>query len=96
MQIGNYKSSLQNQYQTLLHQDQIDIGEAFEPTCAVIVGNYSKEFGASKVKQKSFGLFRSHLKDILIITYDELFGKVRLLIDFMEGFAGKWGSKRGF
>ena len=34
---------------------------------------------------KSLELFRSTLRTIRLVTYDELFGKVRLLIDLLEG-----------
>jgi hypothetical protein len=85
VQIASYKSSLQNQYQDLFNGTETDISEAFEPTCAVIVGNYGKEIENSPIKKKSLGLFRSHLKDIKVLTYDELFGKVQLLVDLLQG-----------
>jgi hypothetical protein len=85
VQAANYKSSLQNQYQSLFHENEMGLEEAFEPACVVIIGNYSKEINQSVIKKKSLGLFRSHLKDIMIITYDELFGKVQLLVNLLEG-----------
>lgn len=94
VQIANYKSSLQNQYEQLQIGRGFDMGEAFEPTCAVIIGNYGKEVEASHSKSKSLGLFRSHLKDIMIVTYDELFSKVQLLIDLLEGsFKSGYGEE---
>lgn len=36
-------------------------------------------------KVKSFEFFRSHLLGLEVITYDELFGKVKLFIDLLEG-----------
>lgn len=39
-------------------------------------------------------LFRSHLKDIEIVTYDELFGKVDFLIKLLEGKAGDYGPNK--
>ena len=85
VQVANYKSNLQNEYQKLFLGGDVDVGEAFEPTCVVIIGNYSREISQSQRKKKSLDLFRSHLKDIDIVTYDELFGKVQLLVDLLEG-----------
>jgi len=85
IQAANYKSSLQNQYQALFDGSDVDVEEAFEPACVVIIGDYSREINRSPVKKKSLGLFRSHLKDIMIVTYDELFGKVQLLVNLLEG-----------
>ncbi len=85
VQAANYKSSLQNQYQALFNGSDVEVEEAFEPACVLIIGNYSREINQSPVKKKSLGLFRSHLKDIMIVTYDELFGKVQLLVNLLEG-----------
>jgi hypothetical protein len=52
--------------------------EVFNPRCVVIAGNYEKELNDS-LKLKSFELFRSSLRDLDIITYDELFRKAELL-----------------
>ena len=68
--------------------------DAFEPTCVVIIGNYSREINKSSIKKKSLGLFRSHLKDIEIITYDELFGKVQLLVNLLEGESDDYASNK--
>lgn len=83
VQVANYKSSLQNEYLNLFKNEE-DL-EAFEPSCVVIIGNYEDEISQNPVKKKSLGLFRSHLKDIGIITYDELFGKVQFLVNLLEG-----------
>jgi len=83
VQVANYKNSLQNEYHNLV--DSKDDLDAFEPRCLVIAGNYSKEIGRSSTKKKSLDLFRSHLKEIEIITYDELFGKIQFLVNLLEG-----------
>jgi len=92
VQVANYKSSLQSEYHKLV-QDKDEM-EAFEPNCVVIIGNYSKEINQSSVKRKSLGLFRSHLKDIEIITYDELFGKVQFLVDLLEGESDNYAGNK--
>jgi hypothetical protein len=50
----------------------------------VVAGNTEKELIDSD-KRKSFELFRNGLKDVEIITFDELFIKVKILIDLLEG-----------
>ena len=53
---------------------------AFSPRCAVIVGNAEAEL-TDDVKRRAFELFRASLKDIEIVTYDELFRKVAILVE---------------
>jgi hypothetical protein len=50
----------------------------------VILGNLEEELTSPKQK-KSFELFRNGLKDVQIITYDELFKKVEILVNLLEG-----------
>ena len=83
IQVSNYKHSLQNEYFNLRQQSSVDFG-SFEPSCVVIAGDFEQEINTEK-KAKSFELFRSHLSGVEIITYDEMFGKVKLLIDLLEG-----------
>jgi hypothetical protein len=83
VQVSSYKDSLQRESNSLLHDSHEDI-VAFEPPCIVIIGNSGSELN-TVVKKRSFELLRSHLSGINVITYDELFGKVKLLIDLLEG-----------
>ena len=50
----------------------------FNPRCIVIIGNAEKEL-SSVSKRRSFELFRANLKDVEIVTYDELFKKAETL-----------------
>lgn len=52
--------------------------EIFNPRCVIVIGDSSEELD-SDIKRKSFELFRASLKDIEIITYDELFKKAETL-----------------
>ncbi|MEM9164079.1 MAG: Shedu anti-phage system protein SduA domain-containing protein, partial [Cyanobacteria bacterium P01_F01_bin.4] len=52
--------------------------EMFNPKCIVIMGNAEKELD-TKEKKDSFELFRTNLKDVEIVTYDELFKKAETL-----------------
>ncbi len=58
--------------------------QALHPHCLVIAGNLEKEIKSSSKKRKSFELFRSGLKDVQIITYDELFYKIETLLRLLE------------
>ena len=50
----------------------------------VIAGNFQKE-NMNNEQRHSFEIFRSGLKDVQVITYDELFEKVRILLNLLEG-----------
>jgi len=41
--------------------------------------------GQDHGKMKAFDLFRNSLKDVRIITFDELFEKVRVMIELLQG-----------
>ena len=83
MQVTNYRDSLLKQFNTLTSGATGDF-DAFDPQCLVIVGNMQNE-KMSRLQRKSFELFRNGLKDVRVITYDELFTKVQILIDLLEG-----------
>ena len=83
IQVANYKRSLEQELSSAESRGNLDI-ESFEPHCVLVAGNYKLELNIP-LKKKSFELFRSRLQGIEIITYDELFGKVCLLIDLLEG-----------
>lgn len=83
MQVTNYRDSLLKQYNTLTSGSTGEF-DAFDPQCLVIVGSMQNE-KMSRLQRKSFELFRNGLKDVRVITYDELFAKVQILIDLLEG-----------
>jgi hypothetical protein len=83
VQVSNYKDSLLKDFYSLGSLGDYKI-ESFEPACVVLAGNYELELVDEKMK-RSFELFRSHLRGVELITYDELFGKVRFLINLLEG-----------
>jgi hypothetical protein len=51
---------------------------AFTPKCVVIIGNGLLELD-TQIKRDAFELFRSNSKDVEVVTYDELFGKLDVL-----------------
>ncbi|KEI65194.1 hypothetical protein A19Y_7041 (plasmid) [Planktothrix agardhii NIVA-CYA 126/8] len=80
LQVSNYKDSLMEERKFLADKKKF---YAFNPQCLVITGNLTNEIDDDK--RKSFELFRTGLKDVNIITYDELFKKVENLINLIEG-----------
>lgn len=83
VQVSNYKNILTKSYHSLIEQTE-DKFEVFNPLCVVIIGNIRNDI-KNKRQQKSFELFRMGLKDIIIITFDELFAKIQILIAILEG-----------
>ncbi|EMO64015.1 PF14082 domain protein [Leptospira borgpetersenii serovar Pomona str. 200901868] len=83
VQLSNYKDELLKNYYPLTHLNK-GIFHAYDPSCILIVGNFATELD-SEEKVKSFELFRQQLQNIQIITFDELFEKMRLLIHLLEG-----------
>ncbi|MFM6456539.1 MAG: Shedu immune nuclease family protein [Planktothrix sp.] len=80
LQVSNYKDSLMEERTNLAKKKKF---YAFNPQCLVITGNLTNEIDDEK--RKFFELFRTGLKDVNIITYDELFKKVENLINLIEG-----------
>jgi len=83
IQVINYKNSLLHNYKGLANLED-DRFEAFDPKCIVIIGNIHHEL-VDQTQRKSLELFRMGLKDVQVITYDELFGKVESLVKLLEG-----------
>jgi hypothetical protein len=56
---------------------------AFNPHCVVLAGHTCQL--DSEVKRRGFELFRSHLVGITVMTYDELFHNVEILLTVVRG-----------
>ena len=83
-QVLSYRHSLMVNYSTLRDgEDREMTFEAFEPAAIVIAGNSARELN-SRTKRRSFELFRSQLKHVQLITYDELFAKIAGLVRLLE------------
>ncbi len=79
-QISNYKHSL------IRNSTQPEIGvNAFDPPCLVVAGSLSQITDAAQ--RRSFELYRQGLRDVQIVTYDELFLKVTNLVALLQGGA---------
>lgn len=81
LQAENYLDTFSREFYNV--SKGIDI-KSFKPNCVVIIGDASSELTDEK-KHKSFELFRGSLKNIQIVTYDELFGRVQGLVSLLEG-----------
>lgn len=87
VQVTNYKNSLLQNHLSLSSHEKEEF-EAFDPKCIVIIGNVHSEL-TEKKQRKSLELFRMGLKEVQVITYDELFSKVEFLVDLLEGSVGE-------
>lgn len=77
IQILDYRRELSQNIHTITKGTD-HIIDVFSPRCVVIVGNALEELDTEK-KRKSFELFRTSLKDVEIVTFDELFKKAEIL-----------------
>jgi hypothetical protein len=57
------------------------------PRCFVVAGRASELDTADK--QKSFDLYREHLSGLRLVTYDEIFGQLKTLRDFLAAEASE-------
>ncbi|HHF3126281.1 TPA: Shedu immune nuclease family protein [Vibrio alginolyticus] len=80
-QVLNYANSIIQDYYSVVGHETSIFG-AYKPTCVVIIGNTSEL--DSPEKRKAFELYRNNLKDVQIVTFDELYGKVSSFIRLLE------------
>jgi hypothetical protein len=83
IQILSYKASLNESYLTLGRSAASY--EVFDPPCVVISGRADSL--SSPEHRRSFELFRRQLKGVDVITFDELFGRLQLLVRILESRA---------
>lgn len=78
-----YRYSLMTKYHHLVEESEEDF-DVFHPQVIIIGGNGRRELG-TKPKRRSFELARNGLKDVTIITFDELVENARILVDALVG-----------
>jgi hypothetical protein len=83
-QIGRYKDEFLENY-SMLHRKAEEKFLLADPRCLVVVGN-TEQLEIASMKD-SFEYFRRGLRGTEIITFDELFRKVAVLLDLLEGKA---------
>lgn len=81
VQVLKYKDKLQKNYYAL-RQESDKTFQVFNPKCMVIIGKIVN--GLNEEQKVSFELFRSDSKQIEVITFDELFQKVEMLVSLLE------------
>lgn len=89
LQALNYRRTLVNNIKGLATKSDHHL-EMFSPKCIVVMGNAEKELDTTE-KRNSFELFRTNLKDVEIVTYDELFKKAETLASL---FNLSWSKAR--
>lgn len=81
-QVARYKDTFLQNYGNL----RLETPEPFrlvDPRCLVVIGNTGEL--DTEGKRESFELFRRALRGTEIITFDELFRKVEVLVNLLEG-----------
>jgi hypothetical protein len=78
-QILNYRDTLMTEYTRNVSPLQV-----FMPSCMVLIGNYGNELDSPE-KTRSFELFRSSLNGVSIVTFDELFARLKKILDVLRG-----------
>lgn len=81
-QVARYKDTFLHNYGNL----RIETEEPFrlvDPKCLVVIGNTAQL--DTEGKKESFEHFRRALRGTEIVTFDELFRKVEVLLDLLEG-----------
>lgn len=82
IQTLNYKDDLLKHYFAVAGSSD-DVYNAFNPPCILIVGSKENELD-NPVKATSFELFRREMRDIQVVTYDEVFIKMEQLLRLLQ------------
>ena len=77
VQVLGYRNQLVRSLEEVTRDTSRELA-VFNCPCVLLAGNGSAELD-SDLKRKSFELFRSGLKDVDLVTYDELFRKLEVL-----------------
>ncbi|MBT2254810.1 Shedu immune nuclease family protein [Priestia megaterium] len=80
VQVLAYKEQLQREYSNLWQNSDSDF-KVFNPVSVLIVGKIAE---LDEKKLQSFELYRKEMKNVVIITFDELFKKVKLLLKLLS------------
>lgn len=86
MQALGYRDTLQKDYYSLARDPEERAMLVFNPRALVVIGDFTSE-KLSASQRRSFELFRSSLTDVIVLTFDQLFGKVRDIVAIMEAEA---------
>lgn len=81
----SYRHRYLMEFQALAARDGRPV-YAFSPKALVVAGNLSEQI-LSPEQVESFELYRQQLKDVEIVTFDELFHRAEQLVDLLYGTA---------
>jgi hypothetical protein len=81
-QVLNYREEIEKNFHALSSASVFKY-EVINPRCLLIAGSFENE-QLNDTQKKSFEIFRSELKNVEIITFDELFAKIQLLLGLLE------------
>ncbi len=87
-QIASYKLKLSKEFDSLRNETRDSTGEEIryvEPHCLVIIGNTDQL--STSAEADSFELYRRGLRNTEVITFDELFHKIEVLVKLLQGEA---------
>ncbi len=79
-QVLSYREELQRSYHSLVSGDDISF-RSFNPKCVVIAGSLCK---LETLQLESFELLRRELNNVEILTYDEVFERIRFFLEVLE------------
>lgn len=82
LQVLNYRAELIQNLKQLTRDGEVKLS-AFNPRCAVIIGNAQDDLRDENAR-RSFELYRGSTAGVEVITYDELFRKVEVLADLFS------------
>ncbi len=78
IQVLDYKNTLLNETYKLLKDGDL---KSFDPQCVLIVGSLN---GLNEDQIRSFELYRNNLKNVTIITYDEVIERLRVVLSLFN------------
>lgn len=81
-QVLTYRDSLMRESSDLQSKSGV-VFHAFRPRGLIVAGNTATLSDDAQVR--CFELFRAELKDVSVVTYDEIVAKLRQLVDALEG-----------
>lgn len=86
VQVLNYRQKLMENFRNVTASMQKSLTPS-EPRCLVIAGHATKQLTSESLRT-NFELQRERLQGVSVITYDELFRKLELFIELLEGQIG--------
>lgn len=83
MQVLGYRDTLQKDYYSLTRDPDARAMRVFNPKALVVIGDLEAEV-LDESQRRSFELFRNGISNVIVLTFDQLFGKVRQTVDLIE------------